>query len=324
MGRRSRRAARAEPMPVDVSTRIGSIELPTPVMNASGTSGHADELAEYVDLAGLGAFVVKSLCVQPWTGNPAPRVHLAKAGMINSVGLQGPGVRAWLADDLPRLRAVGVRRIVVSIWGTTVAAFAEAAALLADAPEEVVALECNLSCPNTEAGRALFAHDPAVAAEVVAACVSVARRPVWAKLSANTDRLVEVAGAVATAGADAVTLVNTLFGMVIDPETRRPVLSGRGGGVSGAAIHAVAVRAVYDVHAAYPDLPVVGVGGISTGTDAIEFLLAGAHAVQVGTAVFADPRVLGRVGRQLEQWCVDHGVETLRELIGAAHETRAE
>lgn len=321
---RGRRSARDESTGVDLSTRVGSVALPTPVMNASGTAGHADELADYVDLAGLGAFVVKSLCVGPWRGNPAPRVHMTQAGMINSVGLQGPGVDAWLATDLPLLRAARVRRIVVSIWGTTVEAFAEAAALLADAPAEVVAIECNLSCPNTESHRALFAHDPQVAAEVIAACVEVSQRPVWAKLSANTDRLVEVAGAVATAGADAVTLINTLFGMVIDAETRRPVLSGRGGGVSGAAIHPVAVRAVHDVASAHPELPIVGVGGISTGRDALEMLLAGASAVQVGTAVFADPRVLGRVGRELEEWCAAHDVATLRDLIGAVHETRSQ
>ncbi|HET8931733.1 MAG TPA: dihydroorotate dehydrogenase [Acidimicrobiales bacterium] len=320
---RGRRSARAGSTTVDLSTRVGSITLPSPVMNASGTAGHADELGDYVDLARLGAFVVKSLCVEPWKGNPAPRVHMTRAGMINSVGLQGPGIDAWLATDLPLLRAAGVRRVVVSIWGTTVAAFAEAAALLADVPAEVIAIECNLSCPNTESGRALFAHDPRVAAEVVSACVDASRRPVWAKLSANTDRLVEVAGAVAAAGADAATLVNTLFGMVIDPETRRPVLSAGGGGVSGAAIHPVAVRAVYDVAVAHPGLPIVGVGGITTGEDAVEMLLAGASAVQVGTAVFADPRVLGRVGRELEEWCAAHGVATLRELIGAAHEKRS-
>jgi dihydroorotate dehydrogenase (NAD+) catalytic subunit len=275
-----------------------------------------------VDLAALGAFVVKSLCVDPWEGNPAPRVHMTAAGMINSVGLQGPGIAAWVATDLPLLRAAGVRRIVVSIWGTSVSAFAEAAARLADAADEIVALEVNLSCPNTESGRELFAHDPDVAAEVVARCVEVAGRPVWAKLSANTDRLVAVAGGAAAAGAEAVTLINTLFGMVIDPETRRPVLSGVGGGVSGPGIHPVAVRAVYDVHAACPELPIVGVGGVSRGEDAVELMLAGASAVQVGTAVFADPRVLARVARELEEWCAARGVATVGELIGEAHETR--
>lgn len=323
MRRRRPRTSRSDGDGVDLSTRVGSLTLPSPVMNASGTAGHAVELADYVDLASLGAFVVKSLCSGPWEGNPAPRVHMTTAGMINSVGLQGPGVSAWRAEDLPLLLAAGVRRIVVSIWGTSVDGFAEAASLLADAPVEVVAIEVNLSCPNTESGRALFAHDPVAAAEVIAGCVEVAGRPVWAKLSANTDRLVTIAGAVADAGAEAVTLINTLFGMVIDPESRRPVLSGIGGGVSGAAIHPVAVRAVYDVHAGHPDLPIVGVGGIVNGLDAVELLLAGASAVQLGTAVFADPRVLTRVGREMEQWCAAHGVAAVRQLIGEAHESRS-
>ncbi len=319
MRRSRRRPSRNAVSRVDLSTAVGSVTLPSPVMNASGTAGHADELGAYVDLPALGAFVVKSLCVDPWEGNPAPRVHMTAGGMINSVGLQGPGIANWVATDLPRLRAAGVRRIVVSIWGTSVSAFAEAAARLADAPDVVVALEVNLSCPNTESGRELFAHDPDVAAEVVARCVEEAGRPVWAKLSANTDRLVAVAHRVASAGAEAVTLINTLFGMVIDPDTRRPVLSG---GVSGPGIHPVAVRAVYDVHAAHPELPIVGVGGVSTGEDAVELMLAGASAVQVGTAVFADPRVLNRVARELEEWCAAHGVATVGELIGGAHETR--
>lgn len=307
---------------VDRSSRIGSLTLPSAVMNASGTAGHATELGAYVDLGELGAFVVKSLCVDAWPGNPPPRVHMTSAGMINSVGLQGPGIEAWLAEDLTELLAAGVRRVVVSIWGRSVDDYAAAAAMLADAPDEVIAIEVNLSCPNTESGRQLFAHDPAVAAEVVSECVEACGRPVWAKLSANTDRIVEIAGAVAAAGAEAVTLINTLFGMVIDTETRLPALSGRGGGLSGAAIHPVAVRAVHDVYAAYPDLAIVGVGGIASGTDAVEMMLAGASAVQVGTALFADPRVLGRVGRELEHWCATHAVESVRELTGRAHHGR--
>ena len=320
MGLFPRRANRPQASRVDLSTRVGSVTLASPIMNASGTGGHANELGEYVDLANLGAFVVKSLCVEPWAGNVAPRVHMTNGGMINSVGLQGPGVTAWLRDDLPLLRAAGVRRVVVSIWGRSVDGYAAAAELLNDAAEEIVAVEVNLSCPNTASGRALFAHDPVVAAEVIERCAAVLDRPVWAKLSANTDRLVEVAGAVASAGAEAVTLINTLFGMVIDTEARRPVLSGRGGGVSGDAIHPVAVRAVYDVHAAYPDLPIIGVGGVSSGVDAVELMQAGACAVQVGTATFADPRALTHVQRQLEDWCATHGVAHLEAIIGAAHE----
>ncbi|MBS1847209.1 MAG: dihydroorotate dehydrogenase [Actinobacteria bacterium] len=319
MGSWRRRADRVHMPVVDLSTRVGSLDLPSPVMNASGTAGHATELVDYVDLARLGAFVVKSLCVGPFNGNPPPRVHMAGSGMLNSVGLQGPGIEAWIRDDLPELLDAGVRRIVVSVWGHSVDAFVGAAQAMADAPPEVVAVEVNLSCPNTGAGRALFAHDAAAAAQVVAGVAAVVGRPVWAKLSANTDRLVDVAGAVVGAGAEAVTLINTLFAMVIDPETRRPVLSGVGGGLSGSAIHPVAVRAIYDVHAAFPDLAIVGAGGVASGLDAVEMLLAGACAVQVGTATFAEPGALDRVRDELERWCRIHGVERVVELIGGAH-----
>lgn len=305
---------------VDLTARVGSILLDSPIMNASGTAGHGLELADYVDLSSVGAFVAKSLCVDPWPGNPAPRVHMTPAGMINSVGLQGPGISSWVAQDLPGLLQGGARAVVVSIWGRSIDDYRRAAAAIAGVSSRVVAVEVNLSCPNTESGRELFAHDADVAAQVIGGCVAELDRPVWAKLSANTDRLVAVAGAVAGAGAEAVTLINTLFGLVIDADTRRPVLSGIGGGVSGPAIHPVAVRAVYDVHEAHPDLPIVGVGGIANGFDAIEFLLAGASAVQVGTALFADPRILSRVGRELEQWCRDRGIASVRDLVGGAHD----
>lgn len=292
--------------------------LPNPVMTASGTAGYGTDLGAQVDLAQLGAFVTKSLAAYPWGGNPPPRVHETPAGMINSVGLQGPGVEAWLEHGLADLLSAGVRRIVASIWGRTVDDYAKAAAMLASAPAEVVAVEINLSCPNTEAGRHLFAHDPEATAEVVAAA-GTAGRPRWAKLSPNTDRLVEVAGAAADAGADALTLINTLLGLQIDVAARRPRLGGGGGGLSGPAIHPVAVRAVYDVHAAHPRLPIVGVGGVASGADAAELLLAGASAVQVGTATFARPTAPSDVLADLAQWSRRHGVASIRELIGAAH-----
>ena len=319
MSRRPRRSDGGASSPVDLTTRVGSIELPNPVMNASGTAGHATELGAFVDLAALGAFVAKSLKDEPWPGNPPPRVHETPAGMLNSVGLQGPGIAAWLADDLPLLLADGVRRVVVSIWGRSPAEYAAAAALVAAGPAEIVAVEVNLSCPNTEAGRSLFAHDPEAARAVVAVCADLVGRPVWAKLSPNTDRLVEVAAAVQDAGAEAVTLVNTVLGMIIDVEARRPLLGNGGGGLSGPAIRPVAVRAIYDVHAALPDLPIVGAGGVTGGRDAVELMLAGASAVQVGTAAFADPRVLNAVVRDLEHWCRRKDVRSIRELIGGAH-----
>jgi dihydroorotate dehydrogenase (NAD+) catalytic subunit len=302
---------------VDLTTRIGSVTLPNPVMTASGTAGHGAEFQSFFDLSDLGAHVVKSLAAFEWEGNPAPRVHTAGSGMLNAVGLQGPGVDAWLALDLPALVATGAR-VVVSIWGRSVDEYRRAAELLAGAPAAVVAVEVNLSCPNLEGRRGIFAHDPELSAEVIAA-TSVCGRPLWAKLSANTDRVVDVAVAVRDAGAEAVTLINTLLGMVIDPTSRKAALGAGGGGYSGRPIHAVAVRTVYDVHAAVPDLPIIGVGGVAGGWDAIELILAGASAVQVGTASFVDPRASIQTLAGLSAWCDDNGVTSVARLSGTAH-----
>jgi dihydroorotate dehydrogenase (NAD+) catalytic subunit len=296
---------------VDTRVRVGSVELRNPVMTASGTAGHGAELAPYVDLSSLGAVVVKSLAAFEWAGNPAPRVHPTPQGMLNAVGLQGPGVARWLRDDLPGLVDAGAT-VVASIWGRTVEEYRAAAEALAAAPSDVVAVEINLSCPNLEGRGAIFAHDPVRSAEVVAAC-DAARRPLWAKLSPNTDRIVEVAEAVHGAGAEAVTLVNTLLGMVIDPDTLRPALGNGGGGLSGRAIHPVAVRAVHDVRAALADLPIVGVGGVASGWDAAELLVAGADAVQVGTATFADPRAPRRVLDELVAWAASRDLPRLAD-----------
>ncbi|MGI8685547.1 MAG: dihydroorotate dehydrogenase [Acidimicrobiales bacterium] len=303
--------------PVDLRTHVGSVALANPVLTASGTSGHGAELEAYFPLSSLGAVVVKSLSAEAWAGNPAPRVHETAGGMLNSVGLQGPGVEAWLEHDLPLLEAAGAR-VVASIWGTTVEAYGKAAAMLADAPACVVAVEVNLSCPNVEARRSVFAHSVAATAEAIAATASC-RRPRWAKLSPNVTDVCEIAGAALAAGAEALTLVNTVMGMAIDPSTRRPRLGGGGGGLSGPAIHPVAVRAVYECRVAFPDAPIVGVGGVAKGEDAAELLVAGASAVQVGTATFADPRAPARVLEQLERWCRGHNVSRVTELIGASH-----
>lgn len=310
------RAPAPAPGPDTVAV-VGGVTLPHPVMTASGTAGHGAELAPYTDLAALGAVVVKSLSADPWPGNPPPRVHETPGGMLNSVGLQGPGVAAWRADELPELLAVGAR-VVVSIWGTSVDDYARAAAAIVGAPADVVAVEVNVSCPNHHARGEMFAHSVAGTEAVVGAVVEVVDRPVWAKLSPNVTDLVEIAAAAQRAGADAVTLVNTVMGMVIDIDARAPVLGGRGGGLSGPAIHPVAVRAVWDVHAALPDLPIVGVGGVTSGHDAVELLMAGASAVQVGTASFADPRSVGRVAAELTRWCRAHAT-TVGELLGCAH-----
>ena len=300
-----------------LGTTIGSVRLPNPIMTASGTAGHGAAFQAFFDLAHLGAHVVKSLAAFEWEGNPAPRVHAAGTGMINAVGLQGPGVIAWLVDDLPALLETG-SRIVVSIWGRTVDEYERAAELLADAPPEVVAVEVNLSCPNLEGRRGVFAHDPELSAAVIRATAACGR-PRWAKLSANTDRIVDVAAAVRDAGAEAVTLVNTLLGLVIDAGSRKPVLGVGGGGYSGPPIHPIAVRAAFDVHAAIPDLAIVGVGGVASGWDAVELILAGASAVQVGTANFVDPRASIRVLAGVTEWCVRHGVTSIADLVGAAH-----
>jgi dihydroorotate dehydrogenase (NAD+) catalytic subunit len=302
-----------------MSVTVGSVTLPNPVMTASGTAGHGAELAPYIDLSALGAVVVKSLHAEPWPGNPPLRVHETTAGMINSVGLQGPGVATWLAHDLPPLLATGAR-VVASIWGRSVDEYRAAADLLAEAPPGVVAVEVNLSCPNTESGRDLFAHSVDDTRAVVAATAGC-RRPRWAKLSPNTGHLAEIAAAAHEAGAEAVTLVNTVMGMAIDPHTRgyRLGSGSRGGGLSGPAIHPIAVRAVHDVHRAAPHVPIVGVGGIAGGDDAAEMVLAGATGVQVGTATFVDPRAPMRVLQGLERWAGRHGVARIDETIGDTH-----
>lgn len=312
-----RRRSRSGAAGLDRRVTIGSVTLPSAVLCASGTAGHGDELARYFDLSSIGAVVVKSLSVDPWKGNPAPRVHQTPAGMLNSVGLQGPGIAAWCEHGLPELLASGTR-VVASIWGRSVEDFAAASAALANAelPDGVVALEVNLSCPNLDGHSHLFAHDPVATTDVLQAVAAVWERPIWAKLSPNTERLVEVAGAAGVAGAEAVTLVNTVMGMVIDTEDRRPLLGAGRGGLSGPAMHPVAVRAVYDCRAAWPDLPIVGVGGVASGVAAVELLLAGAQAVQVGTATFAEPDAAARIDRELTDWCIEHGVDAVSELSG--------
>jgi dihydroorotate dehydrogenase (NAD+) catalytic subunit len=289
-----------------METVIGSVRLPGPVMTASGTAGYGDELAPFMELSELGAVVTKSLAPYEWPGNPAPRVHPTPQGMMNAVGLQGPGIEYWLANVLPDLLATGAS-VVASIWGRSLDDYRRAAEMLAAAPSAVVAVEVNLSCPNLEGRGSIFAHDVELSADVIAA-TAACDRPRWAKLSANTDRIIDVASAVRDSGAEAVTCINTLLGLAYDPDTLRPVLGAGGGGLSGRAIHPVAVRAVHDVHAALPDLPIIGVGGVASGWDAAEMLLAGASAVQVGTATFADPAAPMEVQRELVAWAHERGI----------------
>lgn len=308
----------------DMAVRIGALTLPNPIVAASGTFGHGDEVAALCDPTRLGAVTAKSQAVFAWPGNPAPRLHPVSAGMVNAVGLQGRGVAHWIEHDLPALRARGAR-VIASIWGHSVEDYAAAARSLRAVADEVVAVEVNLSCPNlphgdtagSGAGAPMFAQDERLSAEVVRAVRAVAGEQVLlAKLSPGVPELSEIAGAVLAAGATGLTLVNTARALVIDAETRRPALGGRGGGLSGAAIKPLALRAVHDVTQAHPGVPVIGTGGVMTGTDAVEMLLAGASAVGVGTATFLDPRATLRIADELARWCATHGVAAVRELSG--------
>jgi dihydroorotate dehydrogenase (NAD+) catalytic subunit len=301
----------------ETEVRLGPIVLANPIIAASGTFGHGDEVARVCDPSRLGAVTTKSQAPFPWDGNAPPRLHPAVAGMVNAVGLQGRGVAAWVRDDLPALRARGAR-VIASLWGHTVDDYHEGASLLAPATTELVAVELNLSCPNTASGGEMFATNEKDTAAIVRAVVEVGIGvPLFAKLTPGVADLVSIAGAAADAGATGVTLGNTVRALLVDSEARRPVLGSPGGGLSGPAIKPIALRAVHDVHAAHPELPIIGTGGVSTGVDAVEMLLAGATAVGVGTATFAEPRATLRILDELCGWCQHHGVVAVRELIGA-------
>jgi dihydroorotate dehydrogenase (NAD+) catalytic subunit len=311
----------------DLSTRVGTLELPGPVMTASGCAAAGRELAPFVDLAALGAVVTKSIMSRPRSGRPTPRMVETPSGMLNSIGLQGPGVEAFLAEDLPWLLAQGARA-VVSVAGSDVEEFAALAGRLARAWDEGVrpaAVEVNISCPNVANRGLVFACDPASSAQVVRAVRDAlpADLPAWAKLSPDVTDIVAIAGATLDAGADALSLVNTTLGMAIDHVTLRPTLGGITGGLSGPAIRPLALRCVYQVAAAFPGVPVVGIGGIRTGWDAVEFLAAGASAVQVGTAIFGDPSAPARVTDEIGQALDELGVGSVGEVVGAAHRGRS-
>jgi dihydroorotate dehydrogenase (NAD+) catalytic subunit len=298
-----------------LNARVGNLLFGSPIFTASGTAGHGDELADYGDLADLGAVVTKSLAAFAFDGNPPPRLATSGAHMVNAVGLAGPGVSAWRAQYLPALRSRGAT-VVGSIWGRTTEEFGDAANAMRGA--DVVALEVNASCPNLESRREIFAHSASATAAIVEVAKS-AGLPLWVKLSPNTPLLLEVASAAIEAGADALVLVNTVLGLVIDIEARRPTLGNVGGGVSGAGILPVALRAVFECRAAFPEIPIVGVGGVAHGVDAVSMLMAGANAVEVGTATFADPRAPWRIQRELIAWLDAHRVTSIDEVIGAAH-----
>jgi len=298
-----------------LSTSVGTVALRSAILTAAGTSGYGDELAGYGELGELGAVVVKSLATFAWEGNAAPRVASSGEHMLNAVGLAGPGVAAWRERYLPDLERRGCD-VVASIWGRTVAEFGEAAEAMRGA--NVVALEVNASCPNLESRSSIFAHSALATAEIVRAS-KVSGLPIWIKLSPNTPDLVEIADAAIGAGADALVLVNTVLGLAIDIEQRRPSLGNGGGGISGPGILPVALRCVYECRAAFPDTPIVGVGGVSSGEDAVAMIMAGANAVEVGTATFADPRAPWKVQRGFARWMQRHHVTRVSDIVGAVH-----
>jgi dihydroorotate dehydrogenase (NAD+) catalytic subunit len=314
MARRRRRPGAVE---VETRVQLGPLELPNPIVAASGTFGHGDELARHCDPSRLGAVTTKSLAPYEWPGNPAPRLHMTRAGMLNAVGLQGPGVENWVDHDLPALRAHGAR-VIASVWGRTTEEFGGAAKLLTPARDELVAVEVNVSCPNLEDRSTMFAHSAsATAAATTAVLDADLALPVFVKLSPNVTDLRDIAGAAIGAGATGLTLINTVLGLVVDAEQRRPALGAGGGGLSGPAIKPVALRAVHDVGRVYPEVPIIGTGGVTTGVDAVEMLLAGASAVGVGTATFHHPRASLRVLDELVDWCATHAVTSVPELTGA-------
>jgi len=296
---------------VELSTVLGPARLATPLVAASGTVGSVVELAEVTDFSRYGAAVAKSVSASPWTGRPAPRMAPAGTGMLNGVGIQNPGVDAWVADVVPRLGS-----IPTPVWGsavgTTVDEFVKVASAMASAG--VPAVELNLSCPNLDGH--LFALDARLSAEVVAEVRRKVSVPVSAKLSPNSEDIVAVAAACADAGADWVVLTNTVWGAAIDLVTGRPRLSGTVGGFSGPPLKPIALRCVIEVHRALPDLPIIGCGGVANGDDAVEYLLAGASAVGIGTAHFSEPRVAGRVLSGMRRRLRRMKIGSVRDAVG--------
>ncbi len=300
---------------VDLSARVGGLALKNPVIAASGTFGYGLEFSGYLDPADLGGLVVKGLALRPRAGNPPPRICESACGMLNAIGLAGIGVEAFLAEKLPALQKAGAT-VIANLYGESQAEFAELAARLDGAPG-LAAMELNVSCPNVKAGGMAFGQDPGAVAKVTAAVRAVTSLPLWVKLTPNTGDVVAAARAAAEAGADALCLINTLLAMAIDARSRRPRLANVMGGLSGPAIKPVGLRMVFQVARALPGVPVVGIGGIVSGEDAAEYLLAGASAVQVGTANFSDPAACLRIARELEAFCAEQGVAAAAELVGA-------
>ena len=302
----------------DMRVTIGGVELRSPVIAASGTFGYGIEFEDIVSLDRIGALVIKGLSREPMTGNPSPRIIETPAGMMNAIGLQNIGVRAFVAEKLPALRKVPGAVVIANVFGFTVEDCVEVIEVLNDA-EGLAMYELNASCPNTRHGGMVFGTDPGALGDLVTRCCAACERsgrPLMVKLSPNVTSIASMAKVAEESGAQAVSLVNTFVALAIDVETRRPRIANFTGGLSGPAIRPIAVRMVYEASNAI-SIPVVGLGGISRAEDAVEFMLAGATAVQVGTASYADPRAVENIASGLRRWCAAHEVTRVADLTGA-------
>lgn len=298
----------------DMSVEIAGIKMRNPVMTASGTFGYGQEFAAYMDLESIGAMITKGLSLKPKAGNNTPRIVETPGGMLNAIGLQNVGIDSFIQTKLPFLRKVNTP-VIVNLYGNSLEEYGELATRI-DGIEEVAGIEVNISCPNVKQGGIVFGTDPVAAAEVVALVRRSTKKPLIVKLSPNVTDVVTMAKACVDAGAESISLINTLTGMAIDLAARRPVLANITGGLSGPAIKPVALRMVWQVARAVK-VPVIGIGGIMSATDALEFILAGATAVQVGTASFLTPAASQDIARGMAKWLTDNRVASVRELIGA-------
>ena len=299
---------------VQLNTKIGSLELKNPVMTASGTFGYGTEYADFMDISRLGAIIVKGTTLNPRQGNPYPRMAESPSGMLNAVGLQNKGVDYFVDHIYPEVRKIQTA-IIVNVSGSCIDDYVQTASII-NTLDDIPAIELNISCPNVKQGGMAFGVKPESAAQVVSAVRKVYNKTLIVKLSPNVTDITEIARAVEGAGADSVSLINTMLGMAIDAEKRRPILSTITGGMSGPAVKPVALRMVWQTAKAVK-IPVIGLGGICSATDAVEFLLAGASAVQIGTANFIDPSISEKVVDGIEEYLERHGFSSVQEIIGA-------
>ncbi|WP_446423892.1 dihydroorotate dehydrogenase [Mailhella sp.] len=301
----------------DLSVTLSGLKLDNPIIPASGTFGYGYEFAELYDINILGSFSFKGTTRQPRFGNPTPRIAETPSGMINAVGMQNPGVEKVISEELPRLKQCFHKKVIANVGGFSLEEYAETCAML-DKEEQVGIIEVNVSCPNVHNGCMSFGTDPLGAAAVTKAVKEVTTKPVYIKLSPNVTDITAIARACADAGADGISLINTLLGMRIDLRTKKPVIANKMGGFSGSAILPVAVRMVYQVYEAVK-LPIIGMGGVTTARDVIEMMLAGATAVQVGAANLVDPWVCPKIIAELPDVMKQYGIESLNDIIGGAH-----